>query len=455
MGIACVISSMAASLHNYQGYLEAVDRYTLELQERQRLQFDSRVGPSGRQVDRSLRVLRPPNLAAILVVGVERALPSGWDFGPAGVSTLPPYAVQEPLAAFDVLTDAESVLRLFGGLMAIALGFWMVTRDRQRGWLGGAVWFPTPRWWLLSALLAAGTAVLAVIAMIWFAGSLLFAVWLAGPDLSTNIAFLETWLFAWIYLVTMFGAGALIARVVSRPLVGMTAVGVTWMVLILLGPQLIAMVARMSSASTPRARLEQERQETYADRQKAADDALSEMLAASASTDLSKAEADSVFTEVFPRFEPAWRAAMREARSESDATNREWLDARAQWVARLQEIARVTPGTLLQTALASANRQSWSTHRQWEEAISKHEAALNRALFDDRSGITLRIRWNDAVLPWAYLWHSTLLHSELPQFNVADATAARDRSAFRLDVAAGLLQVAVVLLFTAYIPERW
>jgi len=453
MVATCVFSSFVSIFHNHNAHLEALGHYTLELQERQRIRFQSTVGPSGRETDRSLRVLRPPSAAATFVVGVERTLPAGWDFGPAGVETLAPYASQEPLAAFDILADGESVVRLFGGLLAIVLGFWTVTRSPASGWLAAAPWL-VPHWWLMSVLLTAGAAVFGLIALLWIGASVMFALWLSDPAAHNAIVFMDSWLLAWIYFVTMFGIGAVIARLSTNSLAGMTTVVATWTVLIFLGPQLLATVVRMASATPTRAMLEQDRREKYADQQKTADDALATSLSAFSPTGLTRPDLNKMLTDAFQRFEPEWRHRMREAREDSDKSNRRWLDARAQWIGRLQTIARFTPGTLLQSGLATANGQSWATSRLWEESISSHESALNRSLFDDRGTLPLRIRWNNSMTLWTKVWHATRSHAELPQFDVVSTSTALDRTALPLDLAAGLLQVVIVFLAAAYEPSR-
>jgi ABC-type transport system involved in multi-copper enzyme maturation permease subunit len=452
MVATCILSSFASVFHNHQGHLDALEHYRVELQERQRLQFQQPLGPSDDRTDRSLRVIRPPSASGVFVLGVERTMPAGWDFGPAGVETLAPYAGQEPLAAFDILTDAESVMRLFGGMLAIVLGFWSVTRDRRRGWLSAAPWLPVPTWWLMTALLAAGSVALGLIALIWVAGSVMFARWLSDPGAQTTLVFVETWFLAWIYLVTMFGTGAAIARLVTNALVGMATVLATWTVLIFLGPQLAATAVRMVSATPPRVRMEQERRENYADRRKDAEDALTASLAAFMPTGTERSDVAPTLTGAFPRFEAAWRDEMQRARVESTAARLLWLDLQAQRIGRLQAVARLTPGTLLQSALSTANGQGWATLQSWEEAVTKHESAINMSLFDNRSRITLRIPWTGELILWSQIWHPSLPYSELPQFDVAATASASDRTALPLDLAAGLLQVVTVILAAAWAP---
>jgi ABC-type transport system involved in multi-copper enzyme maturation permease subunit len=454
MFAVCILSSLAAVMYSHHGYLDNVDRYSVELQERLRLRLQSTLGPGSRQRDRSLRVLRAPNPAAVLVAGVERTMPSGWDFGPAGAESLTPYSPEDPLAVFDVLTDGESVIRVFGGLLGLALGFGMVSRDQQRGWLRAPTSLPVPAWLLVGAVIVAGSAVLAVMALVWLGSVVTLATWLAGPGLDLGVAWWPTWFFVWAYLVTMFGIGAAMARVAPNLLTGAAAAVTTWTVLILLGPQLLAAVGRLTSDFPPLARVEQERREKYADRQRTADRTLAERLVSAAPDVESTRELDRVATAAFPRFEPDWRSDMSDARAEADAMAASWLETRRRWLGRLRLFARLTPGTLLYFSLAEANGQGWTAQRAWEDAVAKHEAALNRALYDDRSSVTLGLYWRDQGISWAYRWHSVRTHAELPQFDDTELQRGAGRGASAADIAAAIIQAVLVLAFAIGYPVR-
>jgi hypothetical protein len=49
-------------------------------------------------------------------------MPAGWAFGPAGIETLAPYPRDSLSGATGYVPDGESVIRLFSGLFALALG---------------------------------------------------------------------------------------------------------------------------------------------------------------------------------------------------------------------------------------------------------------------------------------------------------------------------------------------
>ncbi len=452
--VVCVLSSLATVLRSHHAYLDAADRYALELQERQRLRFAATVGPSGRDTDRVLRVLRPPNPVSVLIAGAERTMPSGWDFGPSGIETLPPYPSQISLVSLDVLADGESVIRLFGGLLGLALGFWLMTRDQQQGWLAAATSYPVHSWWPVGAMFLAGSLVLATISFLWMFVLRSVAAWLLGPAVEVGFAFFWAWFFVWAYLTTMFGIGSAVARMVPSPLAG-TAVSVSiWTAAILIGPQLLSAGAYWTADLPPRARLEYDRRETYADRRRAAEDGLVNRLLGAIPDTPSRTALDAMAEEAFPQFEPQWREEMKDARVEANRTTDGWLRIQQLWLSRLETIARFTPATLLQSALATSNGQGWATKRWWEQAVHKHEAALNQALFDDRPLLNLRLYWNDAPFLWVYVRHPPLALSQLPAFDETGGSSAKHRGPHLADVAAALLQVVSVLLLAALYPAK-
>lgn len=452
--LVCILSSLATVLRSHHAYLEAADRYALELQDRQRVRFATTAGPSGRSIEPTLRVLRPPNPVSVLVAGVERTMPSGWDFGPAGAETLPPYPSQISLVSLDVLTDGESVIRLFGGLLGLALGLWLITGDQQRGWLAAGSAYPTAPCWPIAAMLAAGSVVLALVALAWVFVMAGFAQWLLGPAPELGFAFAATWCFVWAYLVTMFAVGGVIARVTVSPLGGTAVAASVWTLAVLMGPQLLSAVLFLMADIPPRARFEYERRETYADRQLVAGDALVSRLMAAVPDTPTRTEFDILAEEAFPEFEAAWLKEMGDARAEAAAASSAWLRNQQLWVGRLTTVARLNPGTLLQSALATSNGQGWSTQSWWDQAAHSHEIALNRTLFDDLPVVTLKLFWRDEPFQWAFVRHRPRSVAQLPSFDETEGASTRHRRIDWADAAAAVLQLMIALAVAALYPAR-
>lgn len=452
--LVCILSSLATVLRSHHAYLEAADRYALELQDRQRARFATNVGPSGRSAEPTLRVLRPPNAVSVLVAGVERTMPSGWDFGPAGAETLPPYPSQISPVSLDVLTDGESVIRLFGGLLGLALGLWLVAGDQQRGWLAAATSYPTAPWWPIAAMLASGSLVLSLVALAWVFVMAAFAEWLLGPAVELGFSFLATWCFVWAYLVTMFGIGGVIARVTPSPLGGTAVAATVWTLAVLMGPQMLSAMLYLMADIPPRARFEYERRETYADRQRVSGDALISRLMAAVPDTPTRTEFDILAEEAFPKFEADWLKEMGDARAEAAAASSAWLRNQQLWVGRLTMVARLTPGTLLQSALATSNGQGWSTQSWWEQAAHRHEIALNRALFDDLPVVTLKLFWRDEPFQWGFVRHRPKSIAQLPSFDETEGSPILHRRIHWVDAAAAVLQVMIALAVAALYPAR-
>jgi len=376
-------------------------------------------------------------------------MPSGWDFGPAGVESLAPYSSQDPLGALDVLGDPESVIRVLGGLLAASLGFWMVSIDRERGWLRVPTVFPAPPWQLAGAILLAGCLTLVLLSLVWVAVILTFAERLLGPEHDLSVSLWPTTFFVWSYLTTMFSIGVAVARLVSSRIAATVTTAAMWTVLILLGPQFFSAVAKFATTSTPSVRMEQERRETYADQARLAEQRLVEQLVASAPLSASVFELDRAATAVFPIVEPEWRKEMRAARAQADVALTSWMSD--QW--RLRDVVRfllrLTPGTLLHSSLADISGQGWEARKEWEKAIAAHEAALNRTLFDDRGSLNVTLPWKDTSISWVNVWHAIRPHSQLPQFDNATVQP-------RVDLVGGLVaamvQLVLVLFFAAAGP---
>lgn len=451
--LVCILSSLATILRSHHAYLDAADRYALELQDRQRLRLLP-VVPSGRTVEPVLRVLRPPNSVSILVAGVERTMPAAWDFGPSGVQTLPPYPSQISPVSLDVLTDGESVIRLFGGLLGLALGFWLVTTDQQRGWLAAGLSLPVPPWWPLSALMSAGALMLAAIALFWMLVSRTWGSWLLGPNQELGLAFSYTWLFVWMYLVTMTCIGAAVARLTPTPLSGAATVASVWTVLILMGPQLLSAAVFLAGDLVPRARFEYERREAYADRRRVSEESLARRLMAAVPDAPSKSALDAAAAQAFPAVEPDWIGQLNEARAETAALTRTWLGNQALWLGRLQWMSRLTPGTLLQASLATSNGQGWETQRWWEQRMHQHEAALNEALFDDRPVVDLRLYWRGDPFISGFTRHRPLQLAEFPSFDESLGASIKHRETRRADVIAAMLQLMTALSVALLYPKR-
>jgi hypothetical protein len=219
--VLLVASTGSAIIGGYHTHLRNRERYAVEIQRRVQLVLQAQSGPDGTDVDRSLRVLRAPTPSAIVIPGHEASLPAAWDLGPAGLETLAPYPPADLASETGSLLDVEAVIRLFGGLFAIALGAWTVTRDKLRGWLEAEATLPVPQSSVTAAHFLSGFLVLALIDTVWFGLSAVFAHAYVGPDVELSIFWQRLALVSLLYMATLYGIGSAIAWWARSPLLGL------------------------------------------------------------------------------------------------------------------------------------------------------------------------------------------------------------------------------------------
>lgn len=135
-GTSILLAVMAVNL-GLSDYRFRSDLYERSIEQRE----VSRQKDGGRllawSVEPALRLLRPPSVNSIFVRGVDAAMPSSWDLGPAGVTEglVSPSLVQGTEAGS--LTDLEALIRVVLGLLAILLGCDVIALDLYDRYIGG------------------------------------------------------------------------------------------------------------------------------------------------------------------------------------------------------------------------------------------------------------------------------------------------------------------------------
>ena len=441
-----LISTASAIVTGYHTHLRNLDRYSGELQQRFLLQMQALVGPNGRGIDRSLRVLRPPSPTAIVIPGHESSLPAAWDIGPAGLETLGPYPPAGFAAEAGLVLDGEAVIRLFGGLFAIAFGAWTISRDKLRRWSDAEALLPVPEWSVTAAHALAGCVVIAVAVTAWFGTTALFTRVYLPPEIELAMPWARIGLVALLYMVTLFGVGSAITWWARSPLIGVSLAGATWVLLVLLGPQLLLAISNLVSQLPSRATLEQRQRDEHRDLLKQADDNLGRQLVAAAAIESIKTAGDERVNLAYPIYEPEWLARLQAARSSVERAESVWRQDQKRVTGRLRLAARFTPGTLLRQALSEVSSVGWLADSRWEEALDEHRRRLNQALFDDRPSANPRLQFPSGPELWARVRHRAPMHSTLPQFD-APGISPRDRVAAAWpDVMALFVQSLIALL---------
>jgi hypothetical protein len=288
--------------------------------------------------------------------------------------------------------------------------------------------------------------------LVWFGAAAAFANWHLGPQLELRISWLILACVTLSYLVALFGAGAAIVWWTRSPLVGVSITSGAWVILALLGPQLLVAIASLQSDLPSRFALEQEQRERYADQTGEADNTLANRLAHAASGEPVGKASDLAAERAYPALEPEYLAARAAARSVAEATENSWTSTLRSADASLRAIARLTHGTLLPEVLAEIGHVGWRTASTWEEAVSEHKRQLNRALYDDRPIVNLFLPLGGGSVSWFYPRHAAIPHARLPQFE--PPSPPPPSAATRLDFIALFLHALVALLVAGFARLR-
>jgi ABC-type transport system involved in multi-copper enzyme maturation permease subunit len=440
-----IASTASAIVGGYHAHLRNQERYTVEIQRRLQLVVQPRP-PDGTQLDPAFRVLRPPTPSAIVIPGHEASLPAAWDFGPAGIETLAPYPPADFASEIGLMLDGEVVIRLFGGLFAIAFGAWTTTRDKLRGWSEAEAMLPIADWSVTTAHLLSGCVALALVVAAWFGITATFAHAYVDPGVQLSVPWVRLAVVAFLYMITLFGIGSSIGWWAQSPLLGIALSGAVWVFLVLLGPQLLLGVSNLLSELPSRSSLEQAQREDYRDQLRLADDNLARQLAATVPKELRMEVMDAILERAFPSFEPEWLARLGKARASTEEAERSWSQNRRRVSERLRVGARLTPGTVLPQALSEVSSVGWLATARWEDAIDSHRRRLNRALFDNRPTAGMPIHFSWTSLPWQYTRYNALPYSRLPQFEAPVITSRDSLAASWPDLVALLIQSALALI---------
>ncbi len=415
--VVFLVGSTAAVLlggqHQYQANHA---RFQVELQDRVALHVQTTVGPSGRAVDGRLRVLRPPEPGAVWASAYERARPSGWDFGPAGVKSLAPYPVAGRGVKTDLLPDVEAVLRLLGGGLALMVGVSLILGERTSGWTLVEATSGRPPWYFHSARLVSGVGIVGSVSVAWaLLTGLVGHWWLPGYHLSFG-QWLKVVSAVWVYGVVVMAVGyacGLWCNTERRAVAVAVSVWAGW---VLVSPQ-VALLAFDEVGLSARFRFELEQRERYADAARNLDEgaaaALVERLGRDASLRRTATESERLFAPI----EPSWTDGLHEIRDVLNHHEQLFAAQSEHQTVQLQWLARFNPGLWLHDALATAAQAGHTTTVEWERAVQAHATALSAALFDDRPSIHLRLPLDRGDIAWTYIRQPVKSLAELPMFD--------------------------------------
>jgi hypothetical protein len=449
-----IVSSAAMVTTAAKEYSEHRARYELEIQQRLKATLTPLGGPTFAGVDRALRVLRPPSMAAVLIAGQEGSLPAGWDMAPGAVEELPPYPVLSSFTRFGSGADNTAFIVQFGGLLALALGLASVLRDRQRGWADAeratgvaGVWFTA------SSHLAAGLALFIAVS-IWL-GALGFVIdqalepeWAdAGETIRMMIPL------TWLYVVALYGYGAAIGWQVRAPLRAVVSVAILWVFLVWLGPQLASSWSGWGGLPS-RAQIEQDQRDAYAEEISAVEDVLAPQIAARVGDSHRSAERSRRANEAFWELEPQWLRGFTDARGRATALESAWRAETNRISLRLQQAARLSPTTLLPQVLAEISGNGNLTRSRWTSAVEDFKGRLNRVVFDDRTVAQFDLPIDESLENHTVRRHRVIPYSKLPQFSEPVVPLADRWRASSADALVLVLHALFALMIAAVAQRR-
>jgi ABC-type transport system involved in multi-copper enzyme maturation permease subunit len=378
-----------------------------------RLQLQLRGGhATGRAVEPALRALRPPSPWAILVHGQEGVLPASWDFTPGGSSALASYGPAERATGGGIL-DLEGIVRFFAGVLALAMGASGVVRDKSAGWISILRTLPIPPGQVVATRLIGGCLTLTLMTVIWWSALLVIlspTSGLSGPRLW--LLGLPVLAYLWVLFALGAAAGWQMRSGFRSGLVALTG----WLLVAVIGPALIPVAIQIVWPVPPVARMERERGERYADAIRLVEQTVGRQLAERLPKPLHMPEDDALATKMYPQIDPAWVAAMADARAGVVQFTRTWeerRDAQRQLVWRGQWLS---PGSLFGQAMSEWVDTGRYSTQAWERAVASEQVALSTSLFDDRPKVNLRVPDGPIEWPMAFDRHSAPRFDDVPKF---------------------------------------
>jgi hypothetical protein len=380
--------AIASSVVGAQGFAARQQQHTNLVKQLVRNQLQDHGLLTGRTTELALRAIRPPAVGLVIVHGDDDQIPVYVDFSPAG-------SLQARTPSVEGSTgdlgggDLEPIVRLLGGLMAIALGLQTVMHGKQTGWLWSLQSLPVQPWQIILGLWVGCCVVIGsglVLCVSVAVGTASLTLDDGTRELIPALArALPTWL---LYLGIMTALGIGLASWARRQVRAYGAMLVCWLVFAWIGPQFVVTVSQLIGSATPRLSMETDRADDYANAERAAEDALGRAIA-----DRHPATQTAIDEMIIARhtdLDELWRQEFSVARQRATAREVEWTlqrDRRDQFVRALTVLF---PGGLAGRGAADALDTGDVVARAWRQAIAAQQTRYEQLLFDDRPVATLR-----------------------------------------------------------------
>jgi ABC-type transport system involved in multi-copper enzyme maturation permease subunit len=358
---------------------------------------------NGRQLEPSLRALRPPLATSVLVRGLEGAVPTSWDFGPDGIHPGPadPSALGTPQSGASL--DLEFLIRIVLGLLAVFLAADSLASDRHTGTLSVLLSQPLSKWTIVAAKFVGGITAVGLSLLLVMTGAAL-AIGVFGPDLwspeFTHVLVTLTGA-AMLYLVALYALGLAVGCLSSSTTAANIWAISVWMVFVLASVPAFEVAVNAFAPLPPAGLVEAQRQNAFEARLRETEIRLGALLQQLVGPQAKWSEVDPP-EAVRHQLAAAWASAATATRTEMTAIDDQALTLgtrRRRWLGRL---SLTTPAALWFEAATCIAGTGTPTIVRWERAATSYQSYLNQRLFDDPPRLTLRVKTDRAlaILPF-------------------------------------------------------
>ena len=380
---------------------------------------------SGQDVERSLRVVREPTLASIVVQGSDPHLPLFWDVGPAGLRYGRSSASD---AAGGLRLDVEYVFRVVIGLFALLLGLETVGGERQNSTLRPLFAQPISTASLLVGKCLANTAVLLGIVLWTVAlGCGTLAIYMKAAMPLPVIGGLV--ISALSYLMFCFFIGVTCSSFGRRVVQAQTLALSLWLLQSVVSVPLVSAVIDAFAHPRSRADFEGELQRAYDITNREVSGRLgTEFLARVRLADWWELEKDpGEHKRIVRELEPLWREYAQRWAEDIVGRENQWYETRrrqdavASWASTLSAglLFHRVAGDLAGTGAISASR--------WHQAVIRYQSVLYEPLVGRRARPGLRVPHDDGYALFTLKRRDDLKLSDVPAFDYPTRRGAEIR----------------------------
>jgi ABC-type transport system involved in multi-copper enzyme maturation permease subunit len=388
------IAGLLAPLIVYVGVRDLTTRREqVDLLVQQRAVLEGPAGSArlnGRQLEPSLRVIRPSAVTSVLVRGFDGVLPTFWDFAPDGVhlGAGPGGASRTPQSG--VSLDLEFLIRIVLGLLAVSLAAGALASERESGMLYVLMSQPVRPFELVAAKLIGGVAALGLALTVVVTG-VAAAMGVFGPDLWSRD-------FEWtligvsgaalLYLSALYALGLLVGALVSSSSAANVAAISVWIIVAIASVPTIDVLARVIASVPAPEFVESRRQREFETQLRQSELMLGRWYLDYAGPDWRQANvADAARDQIWQAWTAQARARRQQLTRLDDDAALSTTRQRRLWT----RLSTFTPAGVFFDAASRLAGTGLPTAGRWDQATKAYQEFLDGALFDSPPNVNLRI----------------------------------------------------------------